>query len=260
LVDSGSRQLKINDTLSPTIIHWNNPSDIIYGARLSSNQLNATADIPGKFIYAPQATVLLNAGTGIQLKVTFIPNDTSVYYPVTKTVTINVKKAKPAIIWNRPANIKYGTLLSSTQLNARANLPGMFVYDPPAGTQLDSGSAQVLNATFTPTDTANYDTISKSVMINVAKATGIADHSEGEIAIYPVPVSDILVLSNLSAFKDGKLIELQIISIDGRVMYNLKLKNDEASKSIDVGDLPAGIYLLHLTANDRSIIKRFVKE
>jgi hypothetical protein len=259
LVDSGSRQLKINDTLTPAIIHWNNPSDIIYGTRLSSNQLNATSDIPGNFIYSPQATALLNAGTGIELKVTFIPNDT-VYYPVTKAVKINIKKATPSIIWNRPANIKYGTLLSNTQLNARANMPGIFVYDPPAGTQLDSGSSQVLKTTFTPTDTINYDTISKSVMINVAKATGIADHSEEEMTIYPVPVSDKLMLSNLSAFKDGKLIEVQIISIDGRVMHNLRLMNDENSKSINVSDLPAGLYLLQVVANEKSIIRRFVKQ
>ena len=54
-------------------------------------------------------------------------------------------------------------------------MPGTFVYTPPAATVLSAGAAQTLSTTFTPTDTANYNTANKSVTIDVAKATPV-DH------------------------------------------------------------------------------------
>ena len=69
-------------------------------------------------------------------------------------------KATPTILWTNPADITYGTALSSTQLNASASVPGSFVYIPPSGTILSAGTHS-LHADFTPTDTANYTTTSK---------------------------------------------------------------------------------------------------
>ena len=46
----------------------------------------------------------------------------------------------PTITWPAPAAITYGTALSSTQLNATANLAGTFAYTPTAGTVLTAGS------------------------------------------------------------------------------------------------------------------------
>jgi hypothetical protein len=70
------------------------------------------------------------------------------------------------VIWNNPADITYGTELSSTQLNAVASIPGTFTYTPPAGTILSVGT-QTLHVDFTPTDSTNYTTTSKDVSINV---------------------------------------------------------------------------------------------
>ena len=76
----------------------------------------------------------------------------------------------PIITWNNPANIIYGTVLSNTQLDATASVPGNFTYNPPAGTKLSVGLHQTLTAYFTPTDTANYNNTSASVSINVTQA------------------------------------------------------------------------------------------
>jgi YVTN family beta-propeller protein len=75
-------------------------------------------------------------------------------------------KLTPMIIWSNPADILSGTPLSSTQLNATASVPGNFVYAPSSGTLLNAGT-QTLHVDFTPTDTANYNTVSKDVTINV---------------------------------------------------------------------------------------------
>jgi hypothetical protein len=87
---------------------------------------------------------------------------------VPQAFTIN--KANPVITWSAPAAITYGTALSGTQLNASPSTPGNFVYNPAAGAVLAAGT-QTLNATFTPTDTTNFNTVTPSVSLTVNKAS-----------------------------------------------------------------------------------------
>jgi hypothetical protein len=156
------------------VITWSNPADIVYGTALGSTQLNATANVPGTFVYTPAPGTVLTAGANQTLSTTFTPTDTTDYTTATKSVLINVvAKATPVITWSNPAGIVYGTALGSTQLNATANVPGTFVYLPPAGTVLAAGTGQTLSTTFTPTDTADYTTATKSVLINVSKAAPV---------------------------------------------------------------------------------------
>jgi hypothetical protein len=81
-----------------------------------------------------------------------------------------VPPVPPAITWANPGAIVYGTVLSATQLNATANVAGTFVYTPAPGTVLNAGTGQVLSVTFTPTDTLNYTTATKTVTIDVTQA------------------------------------------------------------------------------------------
>jgi probable HAF family extracellular repeat protein len=82
--------------------------------------------------------------------------------------------SQPAITWVNPADIVYGTPLSSTQLNATASVPGTFKYTPPAGTVLNAGS-QTLSVAFVPFDTAKYNTVSKTVSIKILTAVQAID-------------------------------------------------------------------------------------
>lgn len=77
-------------------------------------------------------------------------------------------KKNPVITWANPSDISFGTLLSSTQLNATADVLGTFVYSPPIGTKLNEGVNQDLNVSFTPTDALSYNTLNKTVKINVS--------------------------------------------------------------------------------------------
>src|SRR5207237_1402155 len=130
-------------------ITWPAPADITYGTALSATQLNATASAPGTFVYTPAAGTVLDAGSHT-LSVTLTPTDAN-YTSATKTVTIDVLKATPTIIWSTSADIAYGTALSATQLTSTSTTPGAFVYTPAAGTVLDAGSHK-LSVTLTPTD------------------------------------------------------------------------------------------------------------
>ncbi|MGO9108625.1 MAG: hypothetical protein ACLP9L_05270 [Thermoguttaceae bacterium] len=90
--------------------------------------------------------------------------------PVRPPLSVTVSKATPIITWSNPADITYGTPLTSTQLDATANVPGTFVYKPISGTVLNVGKNQTLSVTFTPADTTDYTTASDSVSINVFSA------------------------------------------------------------------------------------------
>ena len=161
----------INVAKATATVTWSTPADITYGALLSATQLSATADAAGTFSYTPAVGTKLNAGTGQALSVTFTPTDSSNYHPVpVTTVSINVAKASPTLIWTNPAAIVYGTVLGGGQLGATANVPGQFVYAPVAGTLLNAGAAQTLGVTFTPTDTTNYHGASKAVALTVTPA------------------------------------------------------------------------------------------
>jgi RHS repeat-associated protein len=95
----------------------------------------------------------------------------SYYKPVTSAaITQTVSKATPTITWATPAAITYGTALSGTQLNASTSPSGTFVYTPASGTVLGAGS-QTLSVTFTPTDTTDYNSATKTVALSVSKAT-----------------------------------------------------------------------------------------
>ncbi len=150
-------------------ITWANPSSIVYGAALTGTQLNATANVAGTFNYTPAAGTVLSAGTQ-QLSVTFTPTDSANYNSATATASIIVAKATPSITWANPSGITFGTALSGTQLNATANVAGTFAYTPAADTVLSAGTQQ-LSVTFTPADSANYNSASASASIVVGKAT-----------------------------------------------------------------------------------------
>jgi hypothetical protein len=152
-------------------VSWSSPGAIVYGTALGAAQLNATASVPGTFTYNPTAGTLLSAGAAQPLSVTFSPADATNYNGETAGTTINVQKATPVVTWGKPADIIYGTALGAAQLNATSSVPGAFTYAPAAGTVLNAGSGQTLTVTFTPVDSANYNSSSASAAINVAKAT-----------------------------------------------------------------------------------------
>ncbi|MEK6283944.1 MAG: MBG domain-containing protein, partial [Acidobacteriota bacterium] len=106
----------------------------------------------------------VNAG---EYSVAAMINDSNFQGSTTGTLVIN--KATPVITWNTPAPIVFGTPLSSTQLNASANVPGNFQYSIAAGTILSLGTYQV-STTFTPADVTNYNPATAIVQLIVAAA------------------------------------------------------------------------------------------
>ncbi len=168
--------------VTPTIT-WLSPSQIIYGANLSS-VLNAAAEtgstaVPGTLAYTATlaggntvgvtTATVLGAGT-YTLNAAFAPADTTDYTSASKSISLTVNKATPSIAWTAPAAITYGTALSAVQLDANASIPGNFSYSSPAGTILSAGS-HTLGVTFVPTDVTDYTSVTANVSLTVNRAT-----------------------------------------------------------------------------------------
>jgi Flp pilus assembly CpaE family ATPase len=172
---------------TPAII-WLTPATIPYGAALGEAELNATASVPGKFVYTPAAGTVLAAGTHA-LSVVFTPADTTDYAEAQATVSLTVTEAPPIVIaWPTPVSIPYGTALSETELNATASVPGATSYTPAAGEMLVAGR-HTLAVIFTPED-GNLPAAQAEISLTVTKAQSVITWPE------PVPISYGAVLTD----------------------------------------------------------------
>lgn len=87
-----------------------------------------------------------------------------------KTISLEVlEQQEPVIVWENPADITYGSLLSEVQLNASTDVEGSFTYNYETGTKLNVGEHSLV-AVFTPADAIQYKKVTKAVVIKVAKA------------------------------------------------------------------------------------------
>lgn len=163
---------------STTALSWTpSATSQVYGTAIGAGVLDASVlgSVAGTISYtvtpsggqatAITAATILPAGS-YTLTANFTPADTTAYTAATAQVGFTVNQATPIITWANPAAITFGSALSSTQLNATANVTGAFVYSPAVGT-VPSGGLQTLSVTFTPTDITNYTTAKAQVRLTV---------------------------------------------------------------------------------------------
>jgi hypothetical protein len=139
---------------------------------------DATSGLPVTFSVDPTSTTDACAVNGASVSFDHVgtcvidadqPGDAN-YAPAPRVQqTITVGRGTPTVTWADPADIPYGTVLGSPQLDATASVPGTFTYTPPAGTLLDVGT-HTLTADFTPTDSADYTDASAAASLTVVRA------------------------------------------------------------------------------------------
>jgi hypothetical protein len=102
--------------------------------------------------------------------VTFTPTDTGNYNTATTTVSVTVNKATPLITQAPTAgSITYGQTLANSSLSGgTASVGGTFAFTAPSTAPSVGTSSQ--GVTFTPTDTANYNTVTITVSVTVNPA------------------------------------------------------------------------------------------
>jgi hypothetical protein len=189
-------------TKATPVISWPKPASIEYGTALSETELNATASVPGTFVYSPAVGDVPRAGDQT-LSVTFIPSDSVDYTTATAAVTLTVAKASPTVInWPAPPAISFGEPLGHAQLNATTSAPGIFTYSPSAGEVLSPGT-HTLSVIFTPTD-ENLSSSEASVSLVVNKATPTIKWLVPPSMPYGTPLSEIQL--NAAASVPGILV------------------------------------------------------
>ena len=156
----------------------------------------------------------------------------------------DAQKSTPTITWSKPADITYGTVLSSAQLNAVSSIPGTFKYTPDSGALLTVG-LQTLSVVFTPIDTATYNTASQFVTINVlpaatlsAPVTTVTTVPATPVTTPPTPVTTVTT-PPVTVTADSKPIDSEKINNenleDSKQVDSEKINNEnlEEFKQVD---------------------------
>ena len=99
------------------MITWAAPAAITFGSALSPLQLDATASVPGTFVYNPPVGTVLQAGPNQPLSVTFTPTDTNSFTTANASNTITVNPAAAT-----PASLIVTKVLSRTSTNVVAQI------------------------------------------------------------------------------------------------------------------------------------------
>ena len=155
---------------------------ITYGQTLASSTLGTGAvtnaaggTVTGSFAFTTPS-IAPNAGT-TNVSVTFTPTDTADYNTTTATVTVTVGKQTPLVATVPTTTaITYGQTLASSTLGTGAvtnaaggTVAGTFAFTTPTIAP-NAGSTNV-SVTFTPTDSADYNTATATVTVTVNKQT-----------------------------------------------------------------------------------------
>ena len=164
---------------TPTL-NWGTPASIRYGTPLSANQLDATASVPGTFVYNPPTGTVLPPGTHT-LTASFTPADTTDYKtPQPVTVTLVVTSATLVVTANSATRV-YGaanpaftgsvtgavngnafTESFSTTATVTSNVGTYPIVPSATGTDLADYSVQTTNGALTITQASSATTLSAS--------------------------------------------------------------------------------------------------
>jgi glucuronoarabinoxylan endo-1,4-beta-xylanase len=79
------------------VITWTTPAAVTQGATLGAAQLDASANVPGSFLYTPAPGTALNTIGPVQLSTTFTPTDATDYRTTTDTVSLTVNSTPPGV-------------------------------------------------------------------------------------------------------------------------------------------------------------------
>ena len=151
---------------------WPVASGITYGQKLSASTLGSgTATPAGAFAFATPLTTP-NAGP-YTAAVTFTPSDSADYTAANGTASVTVSKAVPSITaWPGASDTVYGQPLAASILSGgSASTDGLFTFDSP--TNVPNAGTNNAAVTFTPADTADFNTVGGTVSVTVAQAAQV---------------------------------------------------------------------------------------
>ncbi|HYG98895.1 MAG TPA: MBG domain-containing protein [Terriglobales bacterium] len=202
------------------------PASQVYGTPFPMNAITASATLAGNTVTdgswtytytesgnsTPQALVpdvtILGAGD-YTVAATFTPSDSATYQPNAMSADYTVTPATPEITWSTPAEITYGTNLSTVlTATATSTIPsGTLAYGEngsaiDASTILNAGQ-HTLTAIFTTTDPNYVSQVSRQISLNVVKATPIVTWTDPPDITYGAGLSNAQLNATFTCTVNG---------------------------------------------------------
>lgn len=139
-----------------------------------------------------------------------------------------------ALHWAAPASIPPTEAVGERQLNATAGIPGVFTYDPPAGTLLPPGN-HTLTAHFQPEDSGTYPSEVVTVTLTV------------------LPASAVVTVSGLQQVYDGTPRAITVVTDPPGLQVQVTYDGESAIPT------RAGAYLVQVTVVDPAYVGSAVR-
>ena len=130
---------------------------------------STTGNTPGSWAWSSSSTAISSAGT-YTYSAKYTPTDTG-YNSVTKSIRITVNKANPTIK-STATSATYAPSLTLAKIslpNTAGNTMGSWAWSN-SSTAISNAGTYTYSAKYTPTDTTNYNSVTKSVTVTVNKA------------------------------------------------------------------------------------------
>lgn len=167
---------------APTVELSASKTEVTYGAKIT---LTAEAKHDASVTYTFEwykGGVKLDGQTGSSLtienvndsgsytvKVTASDTDGLTAEETSSAVSVSIGKANPVTTWPTASSITYGDSLSASTLSGGQAVDGTFAWKD--GSVNPTSGSHAYTVIFTPTDTANYNSVEQSVTVQVDKAT-----------------------------------------------------------------------------------------
>jgi hypothetical protein len=159
----------------PTLT-WASPNPMSFGTPLSGTQLDATASVPGTYMYSPSAGTILNPGSQT-LSVTFTPNDNVNYLQATATVLLTVTKFAGAdVLTSSNTSPSYGQSVMLTD-----TIPVINGVAPTGSVNFYSGAMLLGSATPSALGVATLTTTALPVGVDSVTAVLLPDANYAQV-------------------------------------------------------------------------------
>ncbi|WP_086596052.1 T9SS-dependent choice-of-anchor J family protein [Hymenobacter crusticola] len=157
----------------------------------------------------------------------------------------------PLSLAGKKSTVSYNDMIDHVVVSNEMNT----YYIPGSAAVLTNAASLVTNYGNTTTD--HYPILTRYLFSNVtANKSALAND---QLQVYPNPVANTL---RLSAPELGKSLRLQVSTTDGRVVLSTTGSLEQLNEKINqrLTGLSSGMYILKLTGEKQSYVKRFVKQ
>ena len=129
----------------------------------------------------------------------------------------------------------------------------LLTQDPAPGTQLGFGMHDVV---LTATD--DYGNVTTCTFVLDLTILGTQDNElNNAISLYPNPANEQVTISNSSNIA---LETAMIYDLNGKLVSQINLQNMQSEKVINVATFATGVYMVYITGEQSSVVKRLIKE